>query len=162
MAAPGWLAVAKTGDRNTASRCDSNINARSEWWAGSFGVLDSAGPELAAYLIERGAIVDAHSAARLGMFDKLRRHSTTVIPNFKNGPAIAAAGLNPDFAVPPGRIVSIKYQVRQHALDPGFIYSQIRQRLQIFNDLHRFPLFHIAVLGGARKLALFQGFRDEA
>jgi len=51
----------------------ANINARSQWWAGSFGVLDSAGPELADYLIERGAIVDAHSAARLGMFDKLKQ-----------------------------------------------------------------------------------------
>jgi ankyrin repeat protein len=51
----------------------ANVNARSQWWAGSFGVLDSADPELAAYLIERGAIVDAHSAARLGMFDKLKQ-----------------------------------------------------------------------------------------
>ncbi|HEY6392938.1 MAG TPA: ankyrin repeat domain-containing protein [Bryobacteraceae bacterium] len=50
----------------------ANINVRSHWWAGGFGVLDSTGPELAAYLIERGAIVDAHSAARLGMFDKLK------------------------------------------------------------------------------------------
>ncbi len=50
----------------------ANINARSQWWAGSFGVLDSADPELAAHLIERGAIVDAHSAARLGMLDKLK------------------------------------------------------------------------------------------
>jgi len=51
----------------------ANINARSQWWAGSFGVLDSADPELAAHLIERGAIVDAHSAARLGMLDKLKQ-----------------------------------------------------------------------------------------
>jgi hypothetical protein len=51
----------------------ANINARSQWWAGGFGVLDSADPELAAYLIERGAIVNAHSAARLGMFDKLKQ-----------------------------------------------------------------------------------------
>jgi hypothetical protein len=35
----------------------ANINPRSKWWAGSFGVLDSADPELAAYLIERGGIV---------------------------------------------------------------------------------------------------------
>jgi ankyrin repeat protein len=50
----------------------ADINARSEWWAGSFGVLDGAVPHLAAYLIERGALVDAHSAARLGMFEQLR------------------------------------------------------------------------------------------
>lgn len=50
----------------------ANINERSRWWAGSFGVLDSAGPELADYLISRGAIVDIHAAARLGMIDRLR------------------------------------------------------------------------------------------
>src|SRR5436190_11883295 len=44
----------------------ADINARSRWWAGGFGLLDTAKPELAAYAIERGAIVDAHAAARLG------------------------------------------------------------------------------------------------
>ena len=48
----------------------ANINARSHWWAGSFGVLDTDG-ELASFLMERGAIVDAHAAARLGMIDRL-------------------------------------------------------------------------------------------
>jgi ankyrin repeat protein len=47
-------------------------NVRSDWWAGSFGVLDSADPELAAFLIKRGAQIDIHSAARLGMLDKLK------------------------------------------------------------------------------------------
>jgi ankyrin repeat protein len=50
----------------------ADINARSQWWAGGFGLLDSASPDLAAYAIERGAVVDAHSAARLGFFDTLR------------------------------------------------------------------------------------------
>lgn len=50
----------------------ADINARSRWWAGGFGLLDSAKPELAAYAIERGAIVDAHAAARLGMMPQLR------------------------------------------------------------------------------------------
>jgi ankyrin repeat protein len=50
----------------------ANINARSRWWAGGFGVLDSADPELARYLIERGAYVDIHAAARLGMFDRVK------------------------------------------------------------------------------------------
>ena len=50
----------------------ADINARSRWWAGSFGLLDSAKPELAAYAIKRGAIVDAHAAARLGMLEHLR------------------------------------------------------------------------------------------
>ena len=50
----------------------ADINARSRWWAGGFGLLDMAGPELAAYAIERGAQVTPHAAARLGMIDKLR------------------------------------------------------------------------------------------
>jgi ankyrin repeat protein len=50
----------------------ADINARSQWWAGGFGPLDATKPELAAFLIERGAVVDVHAAARLGMLDKLR------------------------------------------------------------------------------------------
>jgi ankyrin repeat protein len=50
----------------------ADINGRSHWWAGGFGLLDCAEPKLAAYAIKRGAVVDAHSAARLGMIDKLR------------------------------------------------------------------------------------------
>jgi ankyrin repeat protein len=50
----------------------ADINARSDWWAGSFGVLDSCDADFAPYLIERGAVVDAHAAARLGMLDRLR------------------------------------------------------------------------------------------
>jgi ankyrin repeat protein len=49
----------------------ADINAKSRWWAGGFGLLHTASPELAAYAIERGAIVDVHAAARLGMLDKL-------------------------------------------------------------------------------------------
>src|SRR5262245_11090828 len=49
----------------------ANINVKSGWWAGGFGVLDSADAELVPYLIERGAVVDAHAAARLGMVEKL-------------------------------------------------------------------------------------------
>ena len=49
----------------------ADINARTKWWAGSFGVLDLSTPELSAYLIERGASVDVHAAARLGMLDRL-------------------------------------------------------------------------------------------
>ena len=50
----------------------ADINAKSRWWAGGFGLLHNAEPDLAAYAIERGAVVDAHAAARLGLFDKLR------------------------------------------------------------------------------------------
>ncbi|HEV8543979.1 MAG TPA: ankyrin repeat domain-containing protein [Verrucomicrobiae bacterium] len=54
----------------------ADINARSNWWAGSFGLLDTAPPELAPYAIERGAVVTVHAAARLGMMDKLREMIT--------------------------------------------------------------------------------------
>jgi ankyrin repeat protein len=50
----------------------ADINAKSRWWAGGFGLLDGADPELAAYAIQRGAVVDAHAAARLGLIDRLR------------------------------------------------------------------------------------------
>jgi ankyrin repeat protein len=49
-----------------------DINAKSRWWAGGFGLLHTAEPSLAAYAIERGAMVDVHAAARLGMLEKLR------------------------------------------------------------------------------------------
>jgi hypothetical protein len=50
----------------------ADINAKSRWWAGGFGLLHGAAPDLAAYAIQRGAIVDIHAAARLGLFEKLR------------------------------------------------------------------------------------------
>jgi ankyrin repeat protein len=49
----------------------ADIDARSDWWAGSFGVLDTCALDFASFLIERGATVDAHAAARLGMMDTL-------------------------------------------------------------------------------------------
>jgi len=48
----------------------ADINGRSHWWAGGFGVLDDD-RGLAPHLIERGARVDAHSASRLDMLDAL-------------------------------------------------------------------------------------------
>jgi ankyrin repeat protein len=50
----------------------ANINERSSWWAGSFGVLDSADDALADYLIDRGATLDIHAAARLGRIEDVR------------------------------------------------------------------------------------------
>src|SRR5687767_12983645 len=50
----------------------ADINAKSNWWAGGFALVHSAKPELARYAVERGAMVDVHAAARLGMLDKLR------------------------------------------------------------------------------------------
>jgi alpha-D-ribose 1-methylphosphonate 5-triphosphate synthase subunit PhnG len=50
----------------------ADLNAKSQWWAGGFGLLHWASPELAAHAIARGAVVDIHAAARLGMIDRVR------------------------------------------------------------------------------------------
>jgi ankyrin repeat protein len=50
----------------------ADINARSQWWAGGFGLLDCANRELSLYAIERGAVITVHAAARLGMVEKLK------------------------------------------------------------------------------------------
>lgn len=55
----------------------ADINQKSHWWAGGFGVLDAAAdPErpawLAPFLIERGAIVDMHAATRLAKLDRMK------------------------------------------------------------------------------------------
>ena len=52
-------------------RHGADIDGRSHWWAGSFGVLDGCEPDFAPFLIERGATVDANAASRLGMLDRL-------------------------------------------------------------------------------------------
>jgi ankyrin repeat protein len=50
----------------------ADINAKSRWWAGGFGLLDSAPDDLAQYAIERGARVEIHAAARLGLLDRVK------------------------------------------------------------------------------------------
>jgi ankyrin repeat protein len=50
----------------------ADINAKSRWWAGGFGLLHSVDSALATHAIQRGAVVDGHAAARLGMLNKLR------------------------------------------------------------------------------------------
>lgn len=67
------LAVQKNNREMVDALLDAgaNINERSRWWAGGFGVLDSARPEMAEYLIGRGATVDIHAAARLGKRERV-------------------------------------------------------------------------------------------
>src|SRR6185295_6271429 len=68
-------AAVASGSRETIDlvlAAGADINARSRWWAGGFGVLDLAEPALVPFLIERGAVVDVHAAARLGRLDRLR------------------------------------------------------------------------------------------
>lgn len=50
----------------------ADLNAKSGWWAGGFGLLHCADPDVCAYAIECGAVVDVHAAARLGMIETLR------------------------------------------------------------------------------------------
>ena len=49
----------------------ADINRKSSWWAGGFGVLHHTEGEHARYLIKRGARLDVHSAAHLNCPDKL-------------------------------------------------------------------------------------------
>ena len=72
---PALIAAVQKGNREMIDAllgAGANINARTKWWAGSFGVLDMSSAELTPYLIERGAYVDVHAAARLGMFERLK------------------------------------------------------------------------------------------
>ena len=51
----------------------ADINQRSHWWAGSFGVLDDElSPEQVDWLVARGATMDAYAAARHGRLDLLK------------------------------------------------------------------------------------------
>jgi ankyrin repeat protein len=73
--APAIIAAVNHGNREMIDvllNAGANINERSRWWAGSFGVLDATSTELAPYLISRGATLDIHAAARLGMIDQVR------------------------------------------------------------------------------------------
>src|SRR5437588_9251908 len=70
------LAAVQRSDRKTIDvllGSDADINARSRSWAGGIGVLDECAPEMAAFLMERGALLDAHAAARLGMLERLQQ-----------------------------------------------------------------------------------------
>ena len=63
----GEISVSGALTVDPAGLVGANINARTQWWAGGFGVLDLAPLHLTEYLISRGAHIDIHAAARLGM-----------------------------------------------------------------------------------------------
>ena len=68
------FAAVQRSDRATIDAllsAGADIGKRTEWWAGGFGVLDDCDPSLVEFLTRRGAIIDAHSAARLGMLETL-------------------------------------------------------------------------------------------
>jgi ankyrin repeat protein len=69
------FAAVQRSDRATIDvllRAGANIRKRTEWWAGGFGVLDDCDPSMTEFLTQRGAVLDAHSASRLGMMAELR------------------------------------------------------------------------------------------
>lgn len=69
------FAAVQRSDRATVDvllRAGANIQKRTEWWAGGFGVLDDCDPGMVEFLTGRGALLDAHAASRLGMIAKLR------------------------------------------------------------------------------------------
>ena len=69
------FAAAQRSDRviiDVLLSAGADIRKRTEWWAGGFGVLDDCDPGLVSFLVERGAVLDAHSAARLGWMTELR------------------------------------------------------------------------------------------
>lgn len=69
------FAAVQRSDRATIDvllEAGADIRRRTEWWAGGFGVLDDCDPGLVDFLIERGAVLDAHSASRLGLVRELK------------------------------------------------------------------------------------------
>lgn len=70
--------VAKSGQRamiDVLLDAGADINAKSRWWAGGFGVLHwhTARGAHGRYLIRRGAHVDAHAAANLNLAGELKK-----------------------------------------------------------------------------------------
>jgi ankyrin repeat protein len=50
----------------------ADINAKSSWWAGPWGVLDNADEKTGEFLISRGAKIDIFAAANLNKLDVMR------------------------------------------------------------------------------------------
>ena len=77
---PAVLSAASRNDRKMMEALleyGADINGRSQWWAGGFGVLPNRDPEFAAYLVERGAVVDVWAAAGMNRPDRLEELFST-------------------------------------------------------------------------------------
>ncbi len=73
--APAISTAAERDDRpmiDLLLKHGADIDARSEWWAGSFGALDLASEPTSQYLLSCGATLTAHAAARLGRLEELK------------------------------------------------------------------------------------------
>lgn len=66
---------------------DADLNQKSGWWAGGWGILETAEPDIAAELIQRGAIVDIFAAAHLDKLERLREllDADPALANAKGG-----------------------------------------------------------------------------
>ena len=107
--APAIVFAAASGNRELIQvllDAGADIDARSSWWAGGTSALQHAAgsmlaydTELAEYLIERGATIDAHAAAGLDMADTLEALMREN-PNVVNAPG--SDGMSPlHFAATP-------------------------------------------------------------
>lgn len=70
------VAAAENGDREIVAllaRHGAHIDAVNAWWAGGFGVLDVSPPAMVESLLDLGATMTAHGAARLGRIADLAR-----------------------------------------------------------------------------------------
>jgi ankyrin repeat protein len=108
------FAAVQRSDRKTVDvllRAGADINARSRSWAGGMGVLDECSPEMSALLIEWGAVVDVHSAARLGMFEKLQELVTA------DTAAIRARGANGQTPLHFASTIEIAQYLLEHGAD---------------------------------------------
>src|SRR5262249_40580460 len=95
--------------RDEVLRAGADVNARSHSWAGGLSVLDECAHDMAAFLIERGAILDAHAAARLGMFQELQGLVAA------NPDAVAARGANGQTPLPFAPTI----EIAQYLLERG-------------------------------------------
>jgi ankyrin repeat protein len=74
----GSSAIGAAAGRNDLPMIDlllkagADVDARSDWWAGSFGGLDYSEEKTAQHLLKHGATLTPHAAARLGMAKELR------------------------------------------------------------------------------------------
>jgi len=70
------LAAVQYGNRATIDallRAGADLHTRGDLWSGGLSVLDECGEGMADFLIERGAVMDAHAAARLGRLSELQK-----------------------------------------------------------------------------------------
>ena len=108
------LAAVQRSDRKTIDvllAAGADIHARSHSWAGGLSVLDECAQEMAAFLMERGAVLDAHAAARLGMLPELREMVAA------NPGVVAARGANGQTPLHFASSVEIAQYLVEHGAD---------------------------------------------